>query len=234
MPERDRVAQQVAIVGLGRFGVAVAGHLYARGHEVFGIDRDDEMVQRAKDVLTHGVQVELYDAALVRDLGLHEYDAAVVAIGADMEASIVTTAVLVEAGVRHVVARATSPRHGMILGRVGAHEVVYPEAATGEAVAHRLRAPGVSAYIGLGEDIGLGVLHAPDIWAGRSLGDLRLPERGHCVVLAIQRGAETLTGLGADATIAAGDTLAILTQESQLDELPLGPRPGQDHTPPRQ
>ena len=227
MPERDRVAQQVAIVGLGRFGVAVAWNLYERGHEVFGIDRDEEAVQRAREVVTHGVQAELYDAALVRELGLHEYDAAVVAIGADMEASIVFTAVLVEAGVRHVVARATSPLHGMILGRLGAHEVVYPEAATGEAVAHRLRAPGVSAYIGLGEDVGLGVLHAPAAWSGRRLRDLRLPERGHCVVLAIQRGAETLTGLDADTAIAAGDTLAILTQESKLDELPLGPRPGQ-------
>lgn len=227
MPERDKVAQQVAIVGLGRFGTSVAWNLYERGHEVFGIDCEEEAVQRARDVVTHGVQVELYDAVLVRELGLHEYDAAVVAIGADIEASIMTTAVLLEAGVRHVVARATSPLHGMILRRIGAHQVIYPEAAIGEAVAHSLRAPGVSAYTELGPDIGIGVLAAPEAWAGRCLAELRLPERGYCVVLAIHRGNETLTKLTADAVVQHGDVLAILTQESKLDELPLGPRPGQ-------
>ena len=227
MPERDKVVQQVAIIGLGRFGVAVAENLYERGHEVFGIDCEDEAVQRAKGVLTHGVQVELYDAALVRELSLHEYDAAVVAIGADMEASIVATAVLVEAGVRYVVARATSPLHGMILNRVGAHQVIYPEAAIGEAVAPSLRAPGISAFIDLGPDIGIGTLRAPAAWQGRRLQELRLPERGSCVVLAIQRGGETFTKLTADTVLEEGDMLAILTQESKLDELPLGPRPGQ-------
>src|SRR3712207_7204041 len=99
------------------------------------------------------MQVELYDPALVRELGLDEVDVAVVAIGADAEASILTTAVLLEAGVRYVVARANSALQGMILERVGAHRVVYPEAETGEALAHSLRAPGITSYVHLGPDI---------------------------------------------------------------------------------
>src|ERR687894_2908568 len=106
--ERDRALRQVAIIGLGRFGTALAQHLAARGHEVFGIDCEEAAVQRAKDLVTHAMQVELYDPALVRELGLDEVDVAVVAIGADAEASILTTAVLLEAGVRYVVARANT------------------------------------------------------------------------------------------------------------------------------
>ena len=219
--ERDCTIRQIAIVGLGRFGLAVAGKLTERGHDVFGIDCEEEAVQRAKDLVAHAVQVELYDPALVRELGLDEVDAAVVAIGADVEASILSTAVLVEAGVRYVVARATSPLHGMILERVGAHRVIYPEAETGEALAHSLRAPGITAYVDLGPDIGVGTLQAPDAWIGRSLAEIHRSGQYPLVVLVIQRGEETLAEPGPEERIQEGDTLAILVQESKLDDLRL-------------
>lgn len=221
MIERDKSPQQVVVVGLGRFGLAVAQALFERGHDVLGIDCEEVAVQHAKDVVTHAVQAELYDLALVRELGLHEVDAAVVAIGDDVEANIFSTALLLEAGVPHVVARANSPLHAKILERVGAHQVVYPEAQSGEAVARGLRARGVSEHIELGPDIGISKLRAPHAWAGRTLAELQLSADDPAfVALAIQRGREVLTGLAADERVQEGDVLAILCRESRLDELP--------------
>src|SRR5947209_6212179 len=151
-PQAPRAVHQVAVIGLGRFGLAVARTLVEQGCEVLGIDREEEAIQRAKDLVTHAVQAELSHGALVRDLGLHEVDAAVVALGTDVEANIFTTTMLLQAGVPYVVARANSPLHGVILERIGAHRVVYPEAESGEAVAHSLRAPGVTAYLALAPD----------------------------------------------------------------------------------
>ena len=222
--QRDKHIQQFAVVGLGQFGLAVAECLYGRGHEVLGIDRREEPVQHAKDVLTHAVQAELYDLAVVRELGLDEMDAAIVTIGDDVEANIFSTALLLEAGVRRVVARAGSPLHAMILTRVGAHQVVYPEADSGVAVARGLRAPGITEHIDLAPNIGISRLRAPDAWCGHTLDELRLTrEDPSFVALVIQRGAETITFPGPDDRIEVGDTLAILAQENKLDEL-LPPR----------
>ncbi len=222
MYERDRLVQQVAVIGLGRFGLAVGRTLSQWGHEVYGIDCEEEEVEHAKDELTHVVQAELYDVADVKELGLDEVDVAVVAIGADIEASILTTTLLLEAGVRRVMTRATTLLHGIILQRVGAHDVIYPEQASGEMLARRLRAPGITEHIELSSEIGINKLHAPDEWVGHTLDELRLSAADPAfVALVIQRGEETIAAPSPDERIQKGDVLAILCQESKLDELPL-------------
>ncbi len=222
MYERDRLVQQVAVIGLGRFGLAVGRTLSQWGHEVYGIDCEEEEVEHAKDELTHVVQAELYDVADVKELGLDEVDVAVVAIGADIEASILTTTLLLEAGVRRVMTRATTLLHGIILQRVGAHDVIYPEQASGEMLARRLRAPGITEHIELSSEIGINKLHAPDEWVGHTLDELRLSAADPAfVALVIQRGEETISAPSPDERIQKGDVLAILCQESKLDELPL-------------
>ncbi len=222
MHERDRLVQQVAVIGLGRFGLAVGRTLAQWGHEVYGIDCKEEVVQHAKDVLTHVVQAELYDIAEVKELGLDEIDVAVVAIGADIEASILTTTLLLEAGVQRVMTRAATHLHGIILQRVGAHDVIYPEQASGEMLARSLRAPGITEHIALSSEIGINKLHAPDEWVGHTLDDLRLSAADMAfVALAIQRGEETIAAPPPGERIQEGDVLAVLCQENKLDELPL-------------
>ncbi len=222
MHERDRLVQQVAVIGLGRFGLAVGRTLSQWGHEVYGIDCEEEQVQHAKDELTHVVQAELYSTADVKDLGLDEVDVAVVAIGADIEASILTTTLLLEAGVRRVMTRATTRLHGIILQRVGAHDVIYPEEASGEMLARSLRAPGITEHIELSSEIGINKLRAPDEWVGHTLDELRLSAADPAfIALAIQRGEETIAAPSPDERIRQGDVLAVLCQESKLDELPL-------------
>jgi trk system potassium uptake protein TrkA len=220
MFERDSALRQVAVIGLRRFGLTVARVMAERGHEVLGIDRDEEAVQQAKDVVTHAIQAEIVDEDLVRELGLGEVDVAVVAIGDDVEASIFVTALLVDAGVPLVAARANSKLHGKILERVGADRVIYPEHESGVALAQSLRATNLTAYIELGPDIGISRLDVPQAWVGHALADLRLERGLPFVVLVIQRGDETIAEPSPDERLRAGDVLVLLCQESKLDEIP--------------
>jgi trk system potassium uptake protein TrkA len=212
-------ARRVAIIGLGRFGLAVAAVLIESGHDVIGIDRSESVVQEARDALPLVVQAQLREAGLVRELGLHEVDAAVVAIGDDTEANIFITALLVDAGVRHVVARAHTPLHGLILERVGAHRVVYPESEAGEAVARTLHAPTATQHLSLTSKVGITELRPSTSYAGRSVAELQRLSGERLVVLVIQRGAQTLSRPGPEERIAAGDVMAVLGDPAGLDAL---------------
>jgi trk system potassium uptake protein TrkA len=220
MFERDSLLKQVAVIGLGRFGLTVARIMAGHGHEVLGIDRTEAAVQEARDVVTHALQAELTDEALVQELGLGEVDVAVVAIGDDTEASIFVTALLAEAGVPLIAVRANSRLHGLILKRVGADRIIYPEQESGHALAQSLRANNLTGYLELGPDIGISRMTTPSAWIGHTLADLRLDQDPPFVVLIIQRGAETIAEPAPDERLQGGDILIVLCQESKLDEIP--------------
>ncbi len=213
MSRRHRVMEQVAVIGLGRFGLAVARTLIADGHEVLGIDESEEAVQRSRDVVTHALQAVVYDAARVQELGLSHVDAAVMAIGTDVEANILGTALLVEAGVPYVVARANSPLHGLILSRVGAHRVVYPEVASGEEIARGLRAPGMTGYIALGPEAGISTVTAQSEWVGQPVGALSLANYRASTTLAIHRAGHVSMAITPEERVREGDVLVLLTRE---------------------
>lgn len=127
----------VLVVGLGRFGSAAARRLLELGIDVMAVDADLELVNRYADVLPHVARLDATDPDALRQLGLEEIDQAIVAMS-NLEASILTVLTLKEAGVAEVWAKALSRTHGEILSRIGADHVVYPEAGTGERVAHAL------------------------------------------------------------------------------------------------
>jgi trk system potassium uptake protein TrkA len=126
----------VLVVGLGRFGSALAEDLQRLGHEVLAVDMSYELVQEWSDRLTHTVQVDATSASAMRQIGAHEVDVAVVAIGTGIEASLLSTGVLVDLGIREIWAKAITTPHGRLLERIGAGHVVYPERDTGRRVAH--------------------------------------------------------------------------------------------------
>ena len=134
---RTSEASSIVVIGLGRFGTAVAQSLVQMGKEVLAIDEDFDLVQRWADELTHVVQADSTDEEALRQLGVGDFDRAVVAIGADIEASVLTVLALAESGVADIWAKAITRKHGQILERVGAHHVVFPERSMGERVAHR-------------------------------------------------------------------------------------------------
>ena len=172
---------QFLVVGLGRFGGALAEDLIAHGHEVLGVDASPKLVQSYAQKLTHVVEADSTDAEAMRQLGAADFETAVVAIGTEVEASILTTSVLVDLGVPRIVAKAISEPHGKILSRVGAHRVVFPERDMGLRVARSLAGRDVIDYMELDPGFVLLETTAPPELVGKSLGGGRgaAPLRPH-------------------------------------------------------
>ena len=126
----------IMVIGLGRFGTAVAKSLVNLGHQVLAVDANSERVQNLADELPHVVQADTSDPELLKQLGVLDFSHVVVAIGSDMEASVLTTLNLNQLGVRDIWVKAHSDAHGRIVKRLGAHHVIFPERGMGERVAH--------------------------------------------------------------------------------------------------
>jgi len=177
--------ENVAVIGLGRFGGQVAESLTQLGHEVLGIDEDAELVQRWSDRLTHVVQADATDEDTLRQLGITEFGRAVVGIGTDIEASVLTVLALTEVGVHDIWAKAISAKHGKILRSVGAHHVIYPEATMGERVAHLITSRMLD-FIELDDGFAIAKTRAPRDAAGRTLADVGLRTRYGVTVVGVK------------------------------------------------
>jgi trk system potassium uptake protein TrkA len=134
-----RLHNSVVVIGMGRFGRSLAHEVLAGGAEVLAIDADDHVVQSLTGRLTHVVTADSTDEEALRQLSVHEFHRAVVAIGTDLESSILTTSILVDFGIPNIWAKAISNSHAKILSKVGAHHVVRPEHDMGRRVAHLIR-----------------------------------------------------------------------------------------------
>ena len=183
---------EIVVIGLGRFGSAMASTLIDMGHEVLGLDADPERVQQHADLLTHVAQADTTNERTLRQLGVGDAVTAVVAIGADVEASVLTTGALVDIGVPNIWAKALTEPHGRILQRVGAHHVVFPEAEMGSRVA-RLVTGALIEYFALDEDFVLVEMKVPTNIAGMHLGDTRLRADYKVTVVCIKPEGQSFT-----------------------------------------
>ena len=163
-----KATREFVVIGLGRFGGGLAATLVGMGHEVLGIDADARIVQGLSGVLTHVVEADSTSEEALRQLGISEFSTAVVAIGTDLEASILTTGVLVDLGVEKIVAKAVTEPHGRILTRIGAHKVVFPERDMGIRVGHSL-AGSILDYFELDPGFALVETTAPRELVGKTL-----------------------------------------------------------------
>ncbi|MFE2752338.1 potassium channel family protein [Actinosynnema sp. NPDC059335] len=207
---------RIAVIGLGRFGSSLARELTAHGSQVLGIDSDPALVQRYADDLTHAAVADSTDETALRQLGVHEYRRAVVAIGSDLEASILTTALLVDFDVPHIWAKANSRRHGHILQRMGAHHVVLPEHEMGERVAHMVTGRMLD-YIEFDDDYAMVKTAAPAQAVGVPLADSRLRTRHGVTVVAIKRPGRDFTYATADTVVERGDILIVAGRTRQVE-----------------
>ena len=201
--------KKIAVIGLGRFGEAVSVALRAAGHEVLGIDIEEARTQALADALSHVVQADATREGVLADLGLTSFDGAVVAMGADIEASILVTVLLKELGVKQVIARASSAIHGKVLAKVGADRVVFPERDMGIRVAQGLLNPDVLEQFELLPDYSIAEVNAAEFTHGHSLRDLDLRQRFGANVILIRRGDSVNASPGADDVILEGDVLVV-------------------------
>lgn len=205
---RTKPVDPVLVVGLGRFGAALAETLVGLGHEVLAVDGQERRVQHFSGRLTSVVEADSTSEEAMRQVGAHEFSRAVVAIGADIEASILTVGVLVDLGVREIWAKAVTRAHGRILERVGAHHVVFPEHEMGERVAHMVTGRMVD-YVELDDAFALVETVAPRDLVGRTLGEARVRDAHGVTVVCIKPSGGRFTYATADTRVGEGDLLVV-------------------------
>lgn len=200
--------QDVLVIGLGRFGRPLAETLIAQGRDVLGIDVDLDRVQACSETITRVVQADAREADALRQLGVDDFPSAVVAIGGDIEASILTTYALVDLGVEQIWARALTADHGEILRRIGASVVVYPERDMADRVAHSMVGRTLD-YFALDDGMALVESTPPREMVGRSLAETRPRSRYGVTVLMVKRPGGSFEPVDRDTVIGPDDLLVV-------------------------
>ena len=207
---------QIAVIGLGRFGGAVAEELLILGFEVLGVDHDRGRVQYYADVLTHVVQADATNEEALRQLGIPDFRHAVVGIGTDIEASVLTTVALADFGVANLWAKAVSKSHGRILERVGAHHVVFPEDDMGHRVAH-LVGGRIIDWFQLDEDFAMVETVVPDELIGNSLSGMGIRTRYGVTVVCVKHPGESFTYATPETVLTEGTVLVVAGPSDKAD-----------------
>jgi len=161
--------KQFIVLGLGRFGSAVATTLVELGHEVLGVDNDEEIVNTLKDKITQAVQADITEEKVLKELGAKNFDAAIVSIGTDLEASILVAMMLKEMGLKYIIAKAQNNLHAKVLKKIGVDKVVFPERDMGARIARRLITPNIKDYIELEPDYNIMEIKASPEFVDKSL-----------------------------------------------------------------
>lgn len=204
------------VVGLGRFGSAIAETLCEDGMQVMGVDCRLDLVEAMKDRITQAVQIDSMDREAMEALGIGEFDTAFVTIGGDVKASCVTTMLLRELGVRFIVAKASDEFHGRMLEKLGADKIVYPERDMGKRVAHNLVSGNLLEYIELSPDFSMAEILPRTEWVGKSLLELRLRDEYGLNVVAIRSGDQINPLPGSATVVREGDIMLVVAEEKTL------------------
>ena len=212
------MANQVCVIGLGRFGAKLATTLFQSQHEVLAIDQDDLKVQAMLGRVTYAVEADATSETVLRDLGVADMDVAVVALGSQIQSSIITTMLLKTMGLPFVIARATDTRHAEILHRVGADKVIFPEEEAAIRAASLDLTPNSIDFIGITETDGIHKLRPPEHMRGRSLREVGLGGDNHhrIIAMVIQRGHEYIMNPDEDELIGDGDILVVVGSHEQI------------------
>lgn len=208
--------KQIIVIGCGRFGTSVAKTLTKLGHDVMAIDQNPDIIKDISEYVAHAVQMDALDEASFRTLGIRNFDVAVVAIGSDIEASIMGTLIAKEAGVKTVIAKAMSEIHGKLLTKIGADKVIYPERDMGMRVAYGLVAPNILDVIEFSSDYSIIETVALEEWEKKSLKELNL---SGMTVIAIKTGEVIDIVPSSEAIINKDDVIVILGRNDDLGKI---------------
>ncbi|MDT8899696.1 potassium channel family protein [Anaeroselena agilis] len=211
--------KQFAVIGIGRFGLSVACSLASQGYEVLAVDHDLESIQRISEVVTHAVCVDTTDEEALKALGIRNFDVVVVAIGEDVQASVLTTLLLKEAGVGHIVAKAQNELHGKMLEKIGADRVIYPERDMGMRIAHSLVSTNVLEYIKLSPDIGIVEVAVPQEMVDKPLSESNLREGYGLNLVAIKRCDSISVSPKPEEVFRQGDILFVIGENEGIHRL---------------
>lgn len=207
------------VIGLGKFGAAIASQLYDLGNEVMAIDENPELVARIEPNVTCAVTADARDEAVLRALGVGHYDGAVVSIGSDLATSVIVTLNLKELGLPQIMCKATDEVQKRALEKVGADRVVIPEREMGLKLAQALSSSSVLDFIELSKDYGIAETTMPQSWAGQTLRGLNVRAKYGVNIIAIKQDDRFLVSPPADHVLCEGTILVVLGKADQLSKL---------------
>ncbi|MED1470950.1 TrkA family potassium uptake protein [Bacillus salipaludis] len=210
------MTKQFAVIGMGRFGSSLSAELFKEGAEVLVIDKNEKRIQESSDFSTHAVVADTTDERVIKELGLRNMDVVVVAIGDDIQASILTVMILKELGAKQVIAKAVTNQHAKVLTQVGADRVVLPERETGIRIAKNLLSPNVLDFIELSDEYKIEEIVASSFMIGKSLRELDIRAKYQLSVIAIKSDGKMNISPFPDDKINPGDTLVVLGEKKLL------------------
>ena len=212
-----KTRKPVLIVGLGRFGGAIARTLERMGHEVLGADTDPRLVQEFAGDLTKVVEADCTEVTTLEQLGVADFEAAVVAIGTDIEASVLAVLALSDLGLTNIWAKATNDKHARILERTGATHVVFPEQRMGERVAHLLNER-LLDFISFGEEFAIARLKAPEPIVGLPLITSQCRKKFDVTVVGVKREGENFIHAVPDTIFFEDDKLVVSGRIADIEK----------------
>lgn len=211
--------KQYIVIGLGRFGRSVARNLEANGCMVLAVDKEEKNVNLVAEYVTRAVCLDITDEDAVQELGLGNFDGAIVAIGQSLDAAVLGVMWAKEQGVPKVIAKAYDDTQGKILTKVGADEIVYPEREMGDHLAKALAFGNFLDAVELTADYSIAEVSVLPEWDGRNLRELRLRDKYHINVIAVKRNHDLEINPSAEEILRAGDALVLLGKNEVLKKL---------------
>lgn len=207
------------VIGLGRFGSGLAKNLCQLGAEVLAMDIRGDLVQQVASEVTHAVTGDSQDKEVLRALGVGNFDCAVIAIGDNLAASVLTVMNLKELGVPYLVCKAHDVTYGRVLEKLGVDRVVIPELEQAQRLARALHSHNVLDYIELSSDYGILEVPAPKSWIGKTLRELNVRAKLDVNIIAVKNGEKTRVSPSAGYQICPGDVLAVLGDNVALEAM---------------
>ncbi|CAG9619889.1 potassium channel family protein [Sutcliffiella rhizosphaerae] len=209
--------KEFAVIGLGRFGGSMVKALSDEGVEVLAIDNDVEKVNQFAHIASHAVVGDTTDEAVLKSLGIRNFDHVIVAIGDNIQASILTTLILKELGVKKVTVKATNDYHEKVLKKIGADQVVHPERDMGRRIAHNIVSNNVLDYLELSDEHSIVEIVASRRLDGFTLIDLDIRAKYGINIVAIKRGREIIVSPQATDVILKGDILIVIGADKDIN-----------------
>jgi trk system potassium uptake protein len=215
------VKKSYLVIGAGRFGASVARTLYGLGHDVMVVDNDEALVQQISADVTNAVIANATSETGLKALGVRDFDVVILAIGFDIQASIMAAILLIEMEARYIVAKAQTDLHGKVLSKIGVNRVVYPERDMGHKLAHSLISPTIIDLIEVSDQYSVVEVSAPADMVGKSLKDLDLRARFGISVIALRRnhGGRTNIAPVAEDMIESEDIIVAVGDNKNLKKL---------------
>ena len=210
--------EQYAVIGLGRFGFALAKRLAEAGKELIVVDRKESVINDAVSFTDNAYLVNDLSKENLRNIGIQNCDTVIVGIGGQIDTSILTTLTVLQLGVPHVIAKAVSVEQGCVLEKLGA-EVIYPERDMGIRLANRLLAPRVLEYISLNEDVSITEICIPEFADTITVQELNLRQRYRLNIIAVKHDEDVTTDITPQTQLHANDILAIVGRHDQINRL---------------